>query len=340
MRDTGERRILLFCNGDGLRWPPLPASGHQRPGPAAAITAWARRSRCGLPAGRWPRPVDLSGGTLLPGFIDAHVHPVFAGDQLRRCDLSDATTRRGYLELIAAYARDQPRRRLDHRRRLVDGRLPRRHPAAADARRGRPRPPGVPAQPRRARRLGQQPRRCGWPGSTPRRPTRPTAGSSATPPASRSACCRRARRPGLPADPGHQRRGLVPGAAGRPGPPAVLRHHRLAGRNRRPRPWRGQTPCVAYLRAAQDGSLLANVVGALWWDRDRGLEQLPELLDRREHRARRGGSGADQREDDARRRGGEPHRRDARALPGRRRLRAPTHAGLDFIDPASSPALT
>ena len=40
-------------------------------------------------------------------------------------------------------------------------------------------------------------------------------------------------------------------------------------------------PLRAYLRAAQDGSLLANVVGALWWDRDRGLEQLPELLDRR-----------------------------------------------------------
>src|SRR4029077_12877369 len=26
-------------------------------------------------------PVDLAGGTLLPGFIDAHAHPVFAGHQ-------------------------------------------------------------------------------------------------------------------------------------------------------------------------------------------------------------------------------------------------------------------
>jgi predicted amidohydrolase YtcJ len=40
-------------------------------------------------------------------------------------------------------------------------------------------------------------------------------------------------------------------------------------------------PLPAYLRAAQDGALLANVVGALWWDRDRGHEQLPELLERR-----------------------------------------------------------
>src|SRR5690348_11783605 len=40
-------------------------------------------------------------------------------------------------------------------------------------------------------------------------------------------------------------------------------------------------PMGAYLRAAQAGTLQANVVGALWWDRDRGLEQLPELLESR-----------------------------------------------------------
>jgi predicted amidohydrolase YtcJ len=41
-------------------------------------------------------------------------------------------------------------------------------------------------------------------------------------------------------------------------------------------------PMVAYLRAAQAGTLHATVVGALWWDRDGGLEQLPELLDQRD----------------------------------------------------------
>ena len=44
--------------------------------------------------------VDLGGGTLLPGFIDAHVHPVYAGGQLRRCDLRDGAT-----------AADRPQRR-------------------------------------------------------------------------------------------------------------------------------------------------------------------------------------------------------------------------------------
>ena len=39
----------------------------------------------------------------------------------------------------------------------------------------------------------------------------------------------------------------------------------------------------AYLRAAQDGRLKARVVGALWWDRARGAEQIPELVERREN---------------------------------------------------------
>ena len=50
--------------------------------------------------------MDLYGGTILPGFIDAHAHPVFAGDQLRRCDLEGAGTAPGYAALVAAYARD------------------------------------------------------------------------------------------------------------------------------------------------------------------------------------------------------------------------------------------
>ena len=37
----------------------------------------------------------------------------------------------------------------------------------------------------------------------------------------------------------------------------------------------------AYLRAARAGTLRVNVVGAMWWDRDQGLEQLPELSYRR-----------------------------------------------------------
>jgi predicted amidohydrolase YtcJ len=46
-----------------------------------------------------------------------------------------------------------------------------------------------------------------------------------------------------------------------------------------------------YRQAAEDGVLTCHVVGALWWDRGRGLGQIDDLLARRE-RAGRGGSEA------------------------------------------------
>ena len=52
---------------------------------------------------------DLAGASLLPGFIDAHVHPVAGGLAALRCDLSElAHDRRGYLEAIAAYVDSHP----------------------------------------------------------------------------------------------------------------------------------------------------------------------------------------------------------------------------------------
>jgi predicted amidohydrolase YtcJ len=38
---------------------------------------------------------------------------------------------------------------------------------------------------------------------------------------------------------------------------------------------------ATYARAAADGDLTGTVVGALWWERDRGAEQLPDLVARR-----------------------------------------------------------
>lgn len=39
----------------------------------------------------------------------------------------------------------------------------------------------------------------------------------------------------------------------------------------------------AYLRLAQSGELAARVVGAMWWDRDRDLSQIDELIERRQN---------------------------------------------------------
>ncbi len=54
--------------------------------------------------------VDLAGGLLLPGFQDAHVHPVQGGLERLRCDLSEIDTRGGYLAAVRAYADANPDR--------------------------------------------------------------------------------------------------------------------------------------------------------------------------------------------------------------------------------------
>jgi predicted amidohydrolase YtcJ len=52
--------------------------------------------------------VDLAGGTLLPGFLDAHAHPVLGGVQLLGCDLTEASTAAQYLDIVARYAAAHP----------------------------------------------------------------------------------------------------------------------------------------------------------------------------------------------------------------------------------------
>lgn len=52
--------------------------------------------------------VDLAGGLLAPGFVDAHVHAVQGGLERTRCDLSDVRTREEYLRTIKAHVEAHP----------------------------------------------------------------------------------------------------------------------------------------------------------------------------------------------------------------------------------------
>jgi len=60
--------------------------------------------------GRATRVVELEGRMLLPGFQDAHCHPPPGGLEMLQCNLSDAHSRAQYEEIIAAYAAANPDR--------------------------------------------------------------------------------------------------------------------------------------------------------------------------------------------------------------------------------------
>jgi predicted amidohydrolase YtcJ len=60
--------------------------------------------------GRGTELVDLAGRLLLPGFQDAHVHAAAGGIELGQCDLTDATSPRECLHRIGEYARAHPER--------------------------------------------------------------------------------------------------------------------------------------------------------------------------------------------------------------------------------------
>lgn len=98
---------LAFVNGsvfDGVSDAPVAMSVGVRDG--IIVTLDAEQVDAGItPA---TRVVDVTGRLLLPGFIDAHVHPVEGGIERLGCDLSSGSNREDYLELIGDYVRTHP----------------------------------------------------------------------------------------------------------------------------------------------------------------------------------------------------------------------------------------
>jgi predicted amidohydrolase YtcJ len=275
---AGEQ--YLFHGGtvfDGQRFLAAGTAVRVRDGKIAEVGPAAGPGAAGLGAAE---PVDLAGGTLLPGFIDAHAHPVFAGQQLRQCDLRAASTAPGYAEIVAGYAREHPEAEwitgggwgMD----AFPGGIPTRHQLDA-------------VVPDRPVFLPNRDGHGAWVNSAALR----LAGIDAATPDPPDGRIER--------DAAGEPLGMLQeGAAGLVGRllpevtpddwyQALLAaqdyllslgitgwQDAIIGR------YNGDAdPLEAYLRAAQAGTLAVNVVGALWWERDRGLDQLPELLDRR-----------------------------------------------------------
>jgi predicted amidohydrolase YtcJ len=223
--------------------------------------------------------VDLAGRMVLPGFQDAHVHPVAAGLDLLRCELHHLGTADAYLAAIAAYAAANP----DVPWILGGG-------WAMDAF-----PNGTPSKelldeivPDRPVYLPNRDGHSVWVNSFALK----EAGITRDTPDPRDGRIERNAQ-GEPQGTLHEgASSLVGDLAPEPTDDemvaAVLEGQRAMfawGVTA----WQDAIVDVtgemrnldAYLRAGADGSLKARVIGALWWDRARGLEQIDDLVERR-----------------------------------------------------------
>ena len=107
MQTSTDRPADLLITGARARLAPgrFATAVAVRDGRIAAVGSEAELA--GL-AGSATRVVRAPGGLLLPGFQDAHIHPPFAGRNRLRLWLNDLEGRHAYLDAIAAYADTHP----------------------------------------------------------------------------------------------------------------------------------------------------------------------------------------------------------------------------------------
>lgn len=225
--------------------------------------------------------VDLAGRLLIPGFHDAHIHAVSGGREMAECDLTGTTGVGDYLAIVGEFAAGHPDRPWitggGWSMESFDGGLPSRQ--LLD---------GVVAD--RPVILVNRDHHGAWANSR----ALELAGITAETPDPADGRIER-EADGTPS--GVLQEGAV-ALVQRLVPPSTAADRR-AGLLRAQEllhslgitGWQDALlgafsgmpdPTDAYLAAAQDGTLTARVSGALWWDRERGAEQIPELVERRE----------------------------------------------------------
>lgn len=223
------------------------------------------------------RVVEAPGGMVLPGFQDAHVHPPVAGRNLLQVWLNDLTDRPAYLEAIARYAREHPAEEW-----IVGGgwsmdAFPGGNPRGADL---------DAIVPDRPVFLFNRDVHSAWLnsaalaiGGITRDTPDPVDGRIERDPAT-----------GEPTGALHEGAAYtfrdrflpVPSQADwEVGILAGQRHLHALGITGWQDAWVSPATLAAYRSLASDGRLTARVVGALWWERDRGLEQIADFVAQR-----------------------------------------------------------
>src|SRR5689334_21052532 len=72
------------------------------------IAAFGRGRPPGGVTGAATRVIDVRGGLVVPGFQDAHVHPIHGGIAALTCELHDLPGVEAYTRTVAQYAREHP----------------------------------------------------------------------------------------------------------------------------------------------------------------------------------------------------------------------------------------
>jgi predicted amidohydrolase YtcJ len=225
--------------------------------------------------------VDLAGGLLSPGFTDAHCHPIQGGLERLRCDISEHSTREQYLAAIKSYADSHP----DVSWVLGGGwsmpAFPGGTPTAADL---------DSVVPDRPAFLPNRDHHGAWVNS---RALEVAGIDRDTPDPDDGRIERDA--DGRPTGTLHEgAMALVsrhaPAATGDDYYAGLLEGQRYlhsvgvtAWQDAIVGAYSGMDdPGATYVKAAANGDLRSHVVGALWWERSRGVEQVEELQARRE----------------------------------------------------------
>jgi len=219
------------------------------------------------------RVVSLAGRLLIPGFQDAHIHPISGGIDRTQCDVRDARGRDAVLATIRAYAKSHPAEPW-----IVGSGW-----SMADFEHGTPRREDLDAVTDRPAYLPNRDGHSAWVNTRAlelagidRDTPDPEAGRIERDP------------DGTPTGALHEgATDLVERLVPAPGPDEMLAGLRFgqaylhslgitAWQDAIVRP----TDHATYRRAAEQGWLTARVEAAMWWDRDRDEDQTEELVER------------------------------------------------------------
>jgi predicted amidohydrolase YtcJ len=241
-------------------------------------------------AGRGTRTVHAPGRLVVPGFQDSHVHTPFGGRNRLQVWLNDTAGLPGYLDVIAGHAASHPQEPW-----ILGGGWAMEHfPGGTPDRQDLDR-----IVPDRPVFLFNRDVHGAWVNSR----TLELAGITRDTPDPADGRIERDPISGEPTGTLHEGAAYrlnetlapVPDLAGWQA--ALLegqRHLHGLGITGWHDAWVTPATLEAYRTLAADGRLTGRVVGALWWDRQRGLDQIPEFLEQRERAsgaARAAGSG-------------------------------------------------